>query len=201
MNSFLPKDYKIPKAPSGYMKFEDGINSIRVLSDAIVGYEYFTNKNKPVRSREPFEEMPSDIKKDGKVKPFWAFVVWNYNLKMVQILEVPQTSIMDGIKSLVDNPKWSDPKTYDIAITKSAEGMDTKYVVQGEPPIGEPTVEIRAMQRSKPIRLEALYDGSDPLDARQAPDAEQRAQEHAKPKGDPDITFDPSDPGPQEPLG
>src|SRR5687768_7065007 len=139
MSDFLPTDYQIPKSPSGYMRFEDGINSIRILSSAIVGYEYFNKDNKPVRSAEPFEDMPSDIKKDGKIKPFWAFVVWNYKMKMVQILEITQKGIMTPIKALVDNPKWGDPKKYDIAITKTGEGLDTEYTVQGEPPLGEPS--------------------------------------------------------------
>ena len=161
--SFLPTDYKIPKAPSGYMRFEEGLNRIRILSSAIVGYEYFTNENKPMRSREPFEDYPSDIKKDGKIKPFWAFVVWNYNLKMVQILELTQKSIMFAIKALVDNSKWGDPKKYDIAITKIGEGLDTEYTVQGEPPIEEPTLEIKALFKAKPIYLEALYSNDDPF--------------------------------------
>lgn len=165
--NFLPEDYKIPKSPSGYMRFEEGLNRIRVLSSAIVGYEYFTQDNKPVRSRTPFEEMPTDIKKDGKIKPFWAFVVWNYNLKMVQILELTQKTIMTGIKSLVDNPKWGDPKQYDIAITKIGEGLDTEYSVQGEPPLGEVDVEIKNAYKAKSVRLEALYDGLDPFTSKE----------------------------------
>ena len=163
MNNFLPEDYKIPQSPSGYMRFQPGLNSIRILSSAIVGYEYFTTENKPIRQREAFEEMPTNIKDGGKVKPFWAFVVWNYQLKTVQILELTQKSIMTSIKSLVDNPKWGDPKKYDIAITKIGEGMDTEYSVQGEPPISEPSNEIKSAFASKNINLEALFDGEDPF--------------------------------------
>ena len=161
--TFLPTDYKIPKSPSGYMRFEEGLNRIRILSSAIVGYEYFNQDNKPVRSREPFEDVPTDIKKDGKVKAFWAFVVFNYQTKSIQILELTQKSIMIAIKSLVDNPKWGDPKQYDIAITKIGEGLDTEYSVQGEPPIAEPDVSIKALFLAKPINLEALFDGGDPF--------------------------------------
>ncbi len=161
--TFLPTDYKIPKAPSNYMRFEEGLNQIRILSSAIVGYEYFNTDNKPVRSREPFEELPSDIKSGGKIKPFWAFAVWNYNLKMVQVLEVTQKGIMQAIKSLVDNPKWGDPKKYDIAINRTGEGLDSEYTVQGEPPIADPTPEILNAYNAKVINLEALFDGSDPF--------------------------------------
>lgn len=164
--NFLPTDYKIPKAPSGYMKFEEGLNTIRILSSAIVGYEYWTKDKKPVRSKTMWEDIPTDIKveDDGtvKIKPFWAFVVWNYEAKKVQILEITQNTIMKGIKSLVDNPKWGDPKKYDIAITRIEENI-TSYNVQGEPPIEEPTEEIMKAYKAKPINLNALYSGEDPF--------------------------------------
>jgi len=163
MSDFLPANYEIPKSPSGYMKFEQGLNRIRILSSAIVGYEYFTTENKPVRSRETFEDMPTDIKQGGKVKAFWAFVVWDYATDSVKILEITQKGIMTSIKSLVDNPKWGSPMKYDIAIMRSGEGMDTEYTVQGEPPISEPSAEILSAYASKTINLNALYEGTDPF--------------------------------------
>src|SRR5690349_12062852 len=100
MNNFLPENYKIPQSGGAYMKFQPGLNSIRILSSAIVGYEYFTKENKPVRQQEAFEEVPADIKDGGKIKPFWAFAVWNYQAKQIQILELTQKSIMTSIKAL-----------------------------------------------------------------------------------------------------
>lgn len=175
--TFLPPKYEIPKSPSGYMKFDLGLNSIRILSSAVVGYEYFNNENKPVRSKEPFEDMPTDIKKDGKIKPFWAFVVWNYQTKSVQILELTQKSIMSVIKALVDNPKWGDPKMYDIAITKSGEGLETEYITQGEPPIAEPSEEIKSAYAKKPINLEALFTGEDPFKTEAKPEPRELSDE------------------------
>jgi hypothetical protein len=37
MNDFLPKGYQTPEVPSNFMTLEDGVNSFRVLSSAIVG--------------------------------------------------------------------------------------------------------------------------------------------------------------------
>lgn len=163
MNDFLPTDYKIPESPSNYMRFQPGLNSIRILSSAIIGWEYFTKDNKPVRQKEVFEEIPQDIKEGGKVKPFWAFVVYNYQTKSIQILELTQKSIMTSIKALVDNPKWGKPQNYDIAIIKTGEGLDTEYAVQGEPPLGEPSEEIKLAHTQKYVNLEALYLGADPF--------------------------------------
>lgn len=164
MSDFLPTEYKIPKSPSDYMCFEEGLNRIRILSSAVVGWEYFNKENKPVRQKEKFEELPADIKNGGKIKPFWAFIVWNYRENRIQILELTQKTVMTAIKSLVDNPKWGDPKMYDIAITRVGTTMaDTEYSTQGEPPIGEPSAEILTAFSTKYVNLEALFLGLDPF--------------------------------------
>jgi hypothetical protein len=163
MNNFLPDSYNIPETPSNYMRFVEGANTFRILSSAIVGFEYFNLNNKPVRSKEAFEEMPQDIKQGGKIKPFWAFCIYNYDLKMVQILELTQKSIMTAIKATVDNPKWGNPRLYDFTITRSGEGLDTEYVTQAEPPIGEPSDEIKEAFINKPINLSALFESGDPF--------------------------------------
>ena len=116
-----------------------------------------------MRSKEQFEFEPTDIKKDGKVKPFWAFVVWNYKHKRVQILELTQKTIMLSIKALANNPKWGNPKMYDIAITKTGEGLETEYNVQGEPPIAAPEEGINNQYNKVTVNLEALFTGADPF--------------------------------------
>lgn len=164
--TFLPPNYVIPSAPSNYFKFVDGLNQFRALTSAIVGYEYFNTDNKPVRSHEAFPTTPTDIKKDGKVKPFWAFFVWNYQVKAVQVLEITQKTIMVAINALVTNPKWGNPKMYDIAITKSGDGLETEYNVQGEPPISELSPEILNEFMKLNTNLEALFTGGDPFQAK-----------------------------------
>lgn len=162
MDKFLPDNYEVPQAPSNYMRFQDGINRFRILGSAVTGFEYFTTENKPVRSKESFESTP-DIKKEGKVKAFWAFPVWNYQTENIQILELTQKTIMNAVKSLVDNPKWGSPFQYDIAVTKTGESLDTEYQTQAEPPLGEPSEEIKNAFMEKPINLESLFVGNDPF--------------------------------------
>ena|SRR3990167_2389310 len=164
--SFLPEDYKAPDS-SNYLKFKDGENTIRVLSSAIIGYEYWTENNKPVRSREPFQGIPEDIRreKDGtptRIKHFWAFVVWNYEAEKVQIAEITQSTIRKDIKALVDNKKWGDPKGYDITITRTGEGLDTDYAVMPNPHSSLDPV-IKAAYEQREINLEALYENGDPF--------------------------------------
>ena len=163
---FLPSNYKVPEK-GGYFKLKDGENTFRVLSSAIVGYEYWNVDNKPVRSKEPFLQMPADIRieKDGtmsKIKHFWAFAVWNVEAEMVQIMEITQSTIQSQIKALIDNKNWGNPTAYDITITRSGEGFDTEYTVMPNPKSATPASATKAL-KAKPINLDALYDGSDPF--------------------------------------
>ncbi len=159
--TFLAKGYKMPVS-TNYMKFAEGKNTFRVLSDAITGWEYWTTDNKPVRSEEPFEEMPDDIKKDqngkSKISHFWAFVVWNYEAKRVQILELTQKSVMNAIQALYDEPEWGDPKGYDIVINRSGAGLDTEYGILAKPHSKTPEE-----AKVGKINLQALFENKDPF--------------------------------------
>lgn len=166
MTNFLPDTYENIPTTSNYFKFEDGENNFRVLSSAIVGFEYWNTNNKPIRSKTSWTHIPDDIKFDDdgrfKINHFWAFVVYNYNEKRIQILEVTQKKIQRAIKALVDNPKWGDPKGYDISVTRSGKGFETDYVTMPSPhsQLDEGiTKQYQAMQ----IDLEALYSGDDPF--------------------------------------
>ena len=144
------------------MKFAEGDNTFRVMSSAIIGYEYFTKENKPIRSREPFDETPADIKDKGVVKHFWAFVVWNYEAKRIQVLELTQKTIMTSIKALTANPKWGDPHKYDITVTRTGSGMETEYNVMPNPH-AEVTEEIASAYLKANINLPAIFDNGDPF--------------------------------------
>ena len=39
MTDFLPKDYELPESERRYAEFEEGANTFRILTPAIVGYE------------------------------------------------------------------------------------------------------------------------------------------------------------------
>jgi len=170
--TFLPEDYKIPASTGNYTKFKDGETNFRILSSAVVGYEYWNTDNKPVRTKEAFEGTPADIKleknketgemRPTKIKPFWAFIVWNYEANRIQIMEIDKITIMNPLKALVDNKKWGDPKGYDITITRTGEGFDTEYQTMPNPH-SELDEKIVAEYESKVIDLEKLYTGEDPF--------------------------------------
>jgi hypothetical protein len=148
------------------LKFAEGENTFRVLSSAIIGWEYWNTDNKPVRSKEKPVHIPDDIKTDQdgniRINHFWAFVVWNYECQKIQILELTQKGIMKTIQGLVRNQKWGDPQGYDITVTRSGSGFDTEYSVVPNPHTAAPSEAVVTYERMK-INLDALYTGDDPF--------------------------------------
>jgi len=172
MTEFLPNGYQTPEVPSNFMTLEDGVNSFRVLSSAIVGYEWWVENGeegrKPVRVRTA-DEVPDEVMaatdNRKKAKHFWAFTVYNYKTKTIQILELKQKTVMRSIEAFIKNPKWGNPKHYDLVIERVRTGSqdrDVEYNVIPEPPspLDEGIVELA---QSVPVRLEALFEGADPF--------------------------------------
>src|SRR4051794_15674000 len=116
-DTFLPDGYETPETPSNYMELSEGLNSLRVLSPAVVGYEWWTEdtdgQRKPVRvhtEAEVPEEYQNTADRRQRARHFWAFVVYNYDVKAVQLLIVRQQTIMGAMEALIRNPKWGDPR-------------------------------------------------------------------------------------------
>ena len=163
MSFFEKADYKIPST-SNYMKLIEGKNKFRIISSAVTGFEYWNIKNKPVRNAENFEDMPEDIKLDAngnptKVKHFWAFLVWNFNDKRAQILELTQKSVMDAMKTYIDDPDWGDPSKFDFTITRKGSGLDTEYQVAVSPHSPIPAEAKNAPR----VDLTKLFSSDDPF--------------------------------------
>jgi hypothetical protein len=185
MTDFLPEGYQTPEVQSNYMTLEDGVNSFRILSSAIVGYEWWVENGeegrRPVRVRT-LDEVPDEVRnasdKRQQARHFWAFTVYNYKTKTIQILELKQQTVMRAIEAFLKNPKWGNPQTYDLIIEKVKTGSrdwDVEYNVIPEPPskLDEGIVELA---KSVPVRLEALYEGGDPF--AEPEDAETPAPRH-----------------------
>lgn len=159
-NNFIPEGYEVPQGKSNYTKFEQGDNRFRILSKPIVGWEDWKDK-KPFRYR--MDEKPKtsfDPKKE--VKHFWAFIVFNYQQKEIQILQVSQKSIQAAIKGYAQDEDWGNPFEYDINISRKGEGMDTEYTITPKPH-KKVSAEILQAFKDKPCFLEALFSGADPF--------------------------------------
>jgi hypothetical protein len=181
MNNFLPKDYQVPKGKSGYMKFQQGANRFRILNAPILGYEIWAEKdgkNTPIRVKTEDEINPDMITEQNPVRHFWAMPVWNYQDKLIQILEVTQKSIQKSLTTLIQDEDWGDPTGYDIVVTKTGEKLETEYSIQPKP--AKPLeAEIEAKFKEKYINLEMLYQGGDPF---KKPDEIEELEEEGKKK-------------------
>lgn len=160
----LLDDYEVPSAEGGYMRFEQGENKFRVMSEPIMGEEFWKEvdgKRTPVRFKpdEPIkiEEVDPDTRKH-----FWAMVVWNYKAKKLQILEITQKTIQQAIKAYDRNDDFGDFREYDLTVTRTGEGLKTEYQVMASPP-KKVDDEIQKAYKNATINLSALYDGENPF--------------------------------------
>ncbi len=159
-DEFAPEGYELP-AGSSFMKFLPGKNKFRILSSLVSGWEYWTNEDKPVRSKTEFTETPG-IKVDPKtgksnVSHFWVVAVYDYATETVRQLEITQKGIQKYILGLVNDPAWGSPKKYDLIVTKEGEGLGTKYTVSANPH-KEITPEIQKMYEDAKIDLESVFE-------------------------------------------
>lgn len=160
--TWFGKGYEIPVPESSFFNLEDGDNTFRILSKPVMGFEYWSQDNKPHRQKTNWEVTPADIRKDQKgkdtkVKHFWSFLVYNYKTKSVQSLEITQTTIMKALKALIENPKWGDPMKYDITINKTGKELLTKYAVVPNPHTAL-TPEIEKALAETEIDLESIFE-------------------------------------------
>ena len=167
---FLPIGYKVPTGRSKYLKLETGKNTIRILSDPIIGWEYWTEKDgkkTPIRVKT-LKEVPSERVRsaDPKEKPkhFWAMFVYDRGTETIQLLEITQATIQTGIKALVDEEDWGNPRDYDISINREGEGLDTKYTVTPKPKavLGS-DIKILWKECKSDYDLNKMYDGGNPF--------------------------------------
>ena len=76
----------------------------------------YTEENYIIAQSEA-QKNTDDI--DKKAKHFWAMVVWNYNTKAVEILELVQNSMQKKIREISSDPDWGNPvNRYDFVLTK-----------------------------------------------------------------------------------
>ena len=176
MNDFYKKgeDMSIP-VTSNYMRFQEGDNKFRILGafsegTAIQGIEYWTTVDgvrKPVRIHKgetvPVEELEINKFGDPDVpRFFWAFPVWNYEDRKIQILEITQKTILSYIKKQIDNPKWGDPRDYDFIVTKGKPDEKPLYTTSNDPKEKLAT-DIRDKYLAMSINIDMLFLGKDPF--------------------------------------
>lgn len=162
--SFYPENYEYKETPSDYMKITEGEHKVRVLAPVIIGFESWKEedgKKSPQRFKT-FQEAIKVPSKDGSIKEFHAFIVWDYAEKMVRLLNITQKTLQKSIYTYATNPKWGDPTNYDINITRVGKAMDTEYSLTVDPK--EPMAqEIKEAFKMVKIVPENYFTGGHPI--------------------------------------
>lgn len=160
MSSFLPADYSVPKGKSRYMKLENGENRFRILSAPILGWEDWVD-DKPVRYKMDKKPVKSaDTEKP--VRHFWAMIVWNYTDKEINILQITQSTVQNGIADLERDRDWGDVAGYDIKVLRKGDKNRTKYEVMAAPHRPVDPMIIQEFNSNR-CNLEALFHGENPF--------------------------------------
>jgi hypothetical protein len=166
MSGFIPSDYSEPTSGGGrYTKIEEGKKvKLRILASPIQGWLRWTVEPKPIRWRKEEEQPQRHDWKDDAAKLFWAMPIWNYITDQVELWEVTQKSIRQELVALANNEDWGDPHEYDITVSRTGSGLETKYQVHPSPHRQLDDFAATAYAKTGP-KIEALFTGDDPFAA------------------------------------
>lgn len=107
------ENYEAPVTEGLYHKFEDGkIYKVRLLTDPVVFINTFTNK----------------VNGEVKDRTKYAWIVYNFELKSAQIMQLPVTAFK-MIQKFAKNAEYGDPKGYDLTISRSGTVPRVQYEV------------------------------------------------------------------------
>lgn len=158
---FLPDDYVEPASNQNYWKPKNGENKIRILSQAITGWEDWVNR-KPERFR--FHEKPlTSFDPEKPVKLFWSMIIFSYADEDVKIYHCDKATVRKAIGNLSNDHDWGAPYFYDLKITREGEDNKTKYSVAPSPKKPVDPYVIQCFNQKR-CWLPALYDNKDPFD-------------------------------------
>lgn len=133
------QDYKVPESDGGlYHSFEDGVTYVvRIASEPVVMQSEFVDQKTG----------------ESTLSTKYAWVIWNVESKTAQIMKLPVTAYRQ-IAALATDDEYGDPTNYNLKITRTGTGLETKYSVVASPkqmPLKD--VEADAPAKTKEIDL------------------------------------------------
>ena len=152
---------------------EDKEYKLRFFGEGATGYEGWTVANKPLRWPLLPSEIPSNIRTDDNgaqvVKFFIAGIVWDYDQEIFRVINITQKTILDQLHKYMKDEDYGDLNGYDVTITKTGSGMQTKYRVLAKPPKA-PSASIKEGFSELTWKINNLFQNINPWD--DAPAAE-----------------------------
>lgn len=196
---FFSKDFTATLAPKessgggGYLNpssiSDGGSARVAILSEQpLEGVEVWFNKGgggmtKRVTPEWPDAELLAELEKqvdgivaerDGRpaIKRCCAFFVWNFDDESVQVFSANQKTLIADIERLTSDEDYSDLAQWDLKITRTGKGTDTKYHAAFVPTkrsntkVAQQVIEAWDVVCKAGADLEALYDGGNPFGAK-----------------------------------
>lgn len=122
--------YESYEKPSNYAKFKQGDTTIRIVSS---GGLYKKHTMKTARGFIPLgncteDDLCSHCKSGNEAKIKWVWICLMIENKNVRLLEVGG-QIGDAICKIAQRKK-KDPTDFDLIVSKTGEGLNTKYSVE-----------------------------------------------------------------------
>ena len=118
-----------------FMKLKEGTNTCRIIGSPYQLYNHWTKdaSGAKVTQRCAINGCPLCLKGE-KASARWMIAVINRATEKCAVLEIG-VQVFRSLLSLKNNPKWGDPRKYDIDILRQPEGTSPLYVVQASPPV------------------------------------------------------------------
>jgi hypothetical protein len=149
--SIFDEDYEESSGFGDYLNMPKDGNCIRILlmDTGVVGWSYWNNQDRPVKTLEQLASIPDPQKPDTKQKRFSVFPVWDIESESFKLLEVTQKSVRQWI---LDTQRQGEYDLLEgdtgIRITAKGSGLTTKYECV--------TTSIKAVPGTKQAKLEAV---------------------------------------------
>jgi len=104
-------EYKPPETAGKYFKWNEGhVHVLRLASEPVV-----------------FEKTFKD-----RTQTRYAWLVWNVEEKIAQVLEGPLT-LFKMIQNFAKDPDYGDPEMYSFKMSRTGTGLETEYSVVPSP--------------------------------------------------------------------
>lgn len=195
---FFSKDFTAtlaPKESSGgaYLNPssipDGGAARIAILSESpLEGVEVWFTKTgggmtKRITPDWPDSELLAQLEKqvdgtvaerDGRpaIKRCTAFFVWNFDDEAVQVFSANQKTLIADIERLTSDEDYSDLSQWDLKISRTGKGTDTKYhpafvpTKRSNTKVAQQVIEAWDAACKAGADLEALYEGGNPFGAK-----------------------------------
>jgi len=153
---------ELDKKNSDYYKFEEGKNHFRIVSAFAWGYKFnFKNSAEGAEKNYPFykTDSPEVETNKSKLQLTAGMIVFDYREGKLMALTIHQKNILNAIREYDANPKYGAPTGYDIFVTKTGSGKNSKYPSTTADPKEEVSQAITDALAKVKITLDNFYEG------------------------------------------